>query len=133
MEEDIQTSKNTSPALGSDTAPDDTNNDILEKSSSDAEGDVSTQNANPGTTHAAEQGPADLGLDPDAIDVDLNHHRLVKIEGLECLHQVESLCLRWNLIPKIENLHMLTTLKVLELYDNQISVIENLDALVNLE
>jgi hypothetical protein len=48
-------------------------------------------------------------LDPEAIDVDLNHGKIAK-----------TLCLRWNLIKKIENLSMLTTLKELELYDNQV-------------
>ena len=59
-------------------------------------------------------------LDPDAIDVDLNHGKISKIENLEGLTCVETLCLRWNLIKKIENLSMLTTLKELELYDNQV-------------
>jgi Leucine-rich repeat (LRR) protein len=59
-------------------------------------------------------------LDPDAFDVDLNHGRIAKIENLEGLRQVETLCLRWNLIKKIENLSMLTTLKELEFYDNQV-------------
>ncbi|MPC73395.1 Protein phosphatase 1 regulatory subunit 7 [Portunus trituberculatus] len=72
-------------------------------------------------------------LDPNAVDVDLNHRRIDKIKNLESLRCVETLCLRWNLIKKIENLHTLTMLKELELYDNQITVIENLSALVNLE
>ena len=59
-------------------------------------------------------------LDPEAIDVDLNHGKIAKIENLEGLVCVETLCLRWNLIKKIENLSMLTTLKELELYDNQV-------------
>lgn len=72
-------------------------------------------------------------LDPDAYEVDLNHGRIGKLENLECLHQVEGLYLRWNMIKKIENIQTLTTLRELELYDNQITVIENLDTLVNLE
>lgn len=72
-------------------------------------------------------------LDPEALEVDLNHGKIAKLENLECLRQVEALYLRWNLIKKIENLHSLVTLKELELYDNQLTVIENLDALVNLE
>ena len=59
-------------------------------------------------------------LDPEAVDVDLNHGRIAKIENLEGLRQVETLSLRWNLIKKIENLSMLTTLRELELYDNQV-------------
>jgi len=59
-------------------------------------------------------------LDPEAVDVDLNHGRIAKIENLEGLRQVETLCLRWNLIKKIENLSTLTTLRELELYDNQV-------------
>lgn len=66
-------------------------------------------------------------------EVDLNHRRIAKIENLETLTCVETLCLRWNLIKKIENLHALIMLKELELYDNQITLIENLTPLVNLE
>ena len=73
-------------------------------------------------------------LDPDTIDLDLNHGRIGKIENLEPLTQLETLCLRWNMIKKIENLSTLgSTLTELELYDNQITVLENLDSLVNLE
>ena len=73
-------------------------------------------------------------LDPDTIDLDLNHGRIGKIENLEPLTQLETLCLRWNMIKKIENLNTLgSTLTELELYDNQITVLENLDSLVNLE
>ena len=32
--------------------------------------------------------------DPDAIDVDFNHGRIAKIENLEILTRVETLCLR---------------------------------------
>ena len=70
---------------------------------------------------------------PDTVDLDLNHHRIGKIENLDGLGQLETLCLRWNLIKKIENLSMLSTLRELELYDNQITVIENLNGLMNLE
>ena len=59
-------------------------------------------------------------LDPAAIDVDLNHGKIAKIENLEALTCVETLCLRWNLIKQIENLSTLTTLRELELYDNQV-------------
>ena len=72
-------------------------------------------------------------LDPEALEVDLNHGKIAKLENLECLQQVEGLYLRWNLIKKIENIQTLLTLKELELYDNQLTVIENLDTLVNLE
>ena len=72
-------------------------------------------------------------LDPEALEVDLNHGKIAKLENLECLQHVEGLYLRWNLIKKIENIHTLVTLKELELYDNQLTVIENLDTLVNLE
>jgi hypothetical protein len=77
----------------------------------------------------------DVGeLDLDADVVDLNHHKLIKIdERIQQLRCVEVLTLRWNLIKKIENLSALVTLTELELYDNQITVIENLDGLVNLE
>ena len=71
--------------------------------------------------------------DPTALEVDLNHGKISKLENLDCLTQVEGLYLRWNLIKKIENLQTLVTLKELELYDNQLTKIENLDALVNLE
>ena len=88
-----------------------------------------------------EQEPAEIEetvdmriLDPDTIDLDLNHGRIGKIENLEPLTQLETLCLRWNMIKKIENLNTLgSTLTELELYDNQITVLENLDSLVNLE
>ena len=66
-------------------------------------------------------------------DVDLNHSRIGKIENLEVLVRVETLCLRQNLIKRIENLQHNATLTELDLYDNQISKIEHLDALVNLE
>lgn len=88
---------------------------------------------NPVPDLAEEQPPESFELDPEAIEVDLNHFRLRQIEHLEVLTQVEILCLRWNFIKKIENLSTITTLKELELYDNQISKIENLDQLVNLE
>ena len=71
-------------------------------------------------------------VEPDAYDVDLSHGKIAKIENLEALTRVETLCFRWNLIKKIENLSGLTTLTELDLYDNQLSVIENLEALVNL-
>lgn len=72
-------------------------------------------------------------IDPDCIELDLNHGRINKIQNLEPLTQIENLYFRWNLISKIENLDTLVTLKELELYDNQITKIENLGALVNLE
>lgn len=82
-----------------------------------------------------ENDPGELPyvLDPEAEEVDLNHHKISIIEDFEPLVCVKYLCLRWNLIKKIENLSTLTTLTKLELSDNQITVIENLDALVNLE
>lgn len=83
---------------------------------------------------AVEESSSELViLDPDALEVDLNHGKIAKLENLECLHRVEGLYLRWNLIKKIENLQTLVTLRELELYDNQLTVIENLDTLVNLE
>jgi len=77
----------------------------------------------------------DVGeLDLDAEVVDLNHHKLVRIdERIGQLRCVEVLTLRWNLIKKIENLNTLTSLTELELYDNQLTEIENLDGLVNLQ
>jgi hypothetical protein len=63
-------------------------------------------------------------LDPEAVDVDLNHGKIAKIENLEPLKCVETLCLRWNLIKKIENLSTLTTLRELELYDNQVNILQ---------
>ncbi|XP_077292848.1 uncharacterized protein LOC143915901 [Arctopsyche grandis] len=74
-----------------------------------------------------------LVLDPETLELDLNHRRMRKIQDLEPLTKLERLCLRWNLIKKIENLNTLTTLVELEFYDNQITCIENLDCLVNLE
>ena len=90
------------------------------------------------TESVEESAPAEeeqelIILDPEAIDIDLNHGKIGKIENLENLRNVETISLRWNLIKKIENLSTLTTLKELELYDNQISKLENLDCLVNLE
>lgn len=72
-------------------------------------------------------------IDPECEDLDLNHHRIVKIQNFEPLTKLKKLCLRWNLIKKIENLSTLTTLTELELYDNQITEIENLEALTNLQ
>lgn len=72
-------------------------------------------------------------IDPETLELDLNHGRIGKMENLEPLTQIERLFLRWNLIKKIENVSTLVTLKELELYDNQITKIENLGALVNLE
>lgn len=72
-------------------------------------------------------------IDPDSEELDLNHHKIMKIQDFEPLTKLKKLCLRWNLIKKIENLSMLTTLVELEFYDNQITEIENLEALVNLE
>lgn len=72
-------------------------------------------------------------VDPETLELDLNHGRIGKLENLEPLQCIERLYLRWNLIKKIEGLSTLTTLVELELYDNQITKIENLDALVNLE
>lgn len=66
-------------------------------------------------------------------EVDMNHHKIGRLENLEPLTKVERLYLRWNLIKKIENLETLVTLRELELYDNQITTLENLDNLVNLE
>lgn len=72
-------------------------------------------------------------IDPETEELDLNHHRIAKIQDFEPLTKLKKLCLRWNLIRKIENLSTLTTLTELELYDNQITEIENLEALTNLE
>lgn len=72
-------------------------------------------------------------IDPDSEELDLNHHKIMKIQDFEPLTKLKKLCLRWNLIKKIENLSTLTTLTELELYDNQITEIENLEALTNLE
>lgn len=72
-------------------------------------------------------------IDIDSEELDLNHHRLTKIQDFEQLTKVKKLCLRWNLIKKIENLSTLTTLTELELYDNQITEIENLETLTNLQ
>jgi len=72
-------------------------------------------------------------LDPEAEEVDLNHHRIKKIENFNPLVKVKNFCLRWNLIKKIENLSELTTLTTLDLSDNQITTLENLESLVNLE
>jgi protein phosphatase 1 regulatory subunit 7 len=72
-------------------------------------------------------------VDPETLELDLNHGRIDKLQNLEPLTQIERLYLRWNLITKIENLDTLVTLRELELYDNQIVKMENLDALVNLE
>jgi len=80
-----------------------------------------------------EEGVELVVLDPETLDVDLNHGKIAKIENLEHLRKVETISLRWNLIKKIENVHTLTTLTELELYDNQITKLENLDALVNLQ
>ncbi|EYC28373.1 hypothetical protein Y032_0007g3188 [Ancylostoma ceylanicum] len=74
-----------------------------------------------------------IEVDRDAISLDLTRTRLMRIEGFEFLHKIESLCLRWNLLKKIEGLDTLTTLTYLDLYDNQIEKIENLSTLVNLE
>jgi protein phosphatase 1 regulatory subunit 7 len=71
-------------------------------------------------------------IDPGALDVDLNHCGLRRIERLEELTQVESLCLRQNYISKIEGLETLTTLTDLDLYDNRLARIESLDNLTNL-
>ena len=72
-------------------------------------------------------------IDPESEELDLNHHRIAKIQDFEPLTKLKKLCLRWNLIKKIENLSTLSTLTELELYDNQITEIENLEALTNLE
>lgn len=72
-------------------------------------------------------------INPDILELDLNHGRINKLENLEPLICLERLYLRWNLITKIENLDTLVTLKELELYDNQITKLENLGGLVNLE
>lgn len=85
-------------------------------------------------------------------EIDLNHGRIEKIEGLERFTKVqvrllscflvqsskvlpfEKICFRQNLLTKIENLHSLaSTLVELDFYDNQITKIENLKLLVNLE
>ncbi len=74
-----------------------------------------------------------MGEDPDILDLDLNHERIGRIENLDGLRCLETLCLRWNLIKRIENLDCLAeTLTELDLYDNQIGEIECLGALVNL-
>lgn len=72
-------------------------------------------------------------IDPDCLELDLNHGRINKLQYLEPLTCVEKLYFRWNFITKIENLDHLVTLKELELYDNQITKIENLGCLMNLE
>ena len=71
------------------------------------------------TESVEESAPAEeeqelIILDPEAIDIDLNHGKIGKIENLENLRNVETMSLRWNLIKKIENLSTLTTLKELE-------------------
>ncbi len=74
-----------------------------------------------------------VGDDPDLLDLDLNHERIGRIENLDGLRRVETVCLRWNLIKRVENLDCLAdTLTELDLYDNQIAELENLGSLVNL-
>ena len=51
-----------------------------------------------------EEGVELIVLEQDAIDVDLNHGKIARIENLEHLTHVETISLRWNLIKKIENL-----------------------------
>ena len=87
--------------------------DTQEAARSDVESDVEV-------SEKEEEAEELCILDPEAIDVDLNHCRIAKIEHLEGLKQVETLCLRWTLIKTIENVSMLTTLRELELYDNQV-------------
>lgn len=92
--------------------------------------DESKENAKPpreaaaatdGDAVNAEDEVETIELDPKSKDVDLTRRRIKKIEGFEFLSQVETLCLRWNLISKIENLASLTRLTELDLYDNQVS------------
>lgn len=59
-------------------------------------------------------------VEPDIKSLDLTRRRIPKIEGLDFLSHIETLCLRWNLLKRIENLEKLTTLTELDLYDNQV-------------
>ena len=52
-----------------------------------------------------EEGVELVVLESDAVDVDLQHGKIARIENLEHLTQVETISLRWNLIKKIENLN----------------------------
>uniref|UniRef100_A0A915EFB6 Uncharacterized protein n=1 Tax=Ditylenchus dipsaci TaxID=166011 RepID=A0A915EFB6_9BILA len=58
-------------------------------------------------------------IHPDVKELDLTRTRSKKIEGLDHLKKINSLCFRWNLLSKIENLSNLVTLTELDLYDNQ--------------
>lgn len=72
-----------------------------------------------------------------AQELDLNHGRFEEIPAvLTRFTQMQSLCMRQNLLPAITNLSapaMVQALTQIDLYDNQIEVISGLDALVNLE
>jgi len=65
--------------------------------------------------------------------VNLEHRRIGEIRDFDCLSQVESLCLRNNMIRNVQNVLTLTNLTELDLYDNLIKKIENIETLVNLE
>uniref|UniRef100_A0A6P7GVX6 Dynein axonemal assembly factor 1 homolog n=1 Tax=Diabrotica virgifera virgifera TaxID=50390 RepID=A0A6P7GVX6_DIAVI len=97
---------------------------------------TTSNNAADGDHNEGNRGPTtnDITIiDPECLELDLNHGRVDKLQNFEPLTCIERLYLRWNLITKIENLDTLTTLIELELYDNQITKIENLGCLVNLE
>lgn len=70
-------------------------------------------------------------------ELDLNHGRFEEIPAaLARFTQMQSLCMRQNLLTAITNLtapSMIETLTQVDLYDNQIDVINGLDALINLE
>jgi len=74
----------------------------------------------------------DLDLDFESGDVDLNHARIKSIDSVDWsrFSEIESLCLRNNLISSLRGLEPLApSLRELDLHDNQLTKIENLEIL----
>ena len=65
--------------------------------------------------------------------LNLNNNRLLLIEGLEALRNLEELYLGGNKIRRIINLDSNPHLKVLALENNLLQTIENLSKLISLE
>lgn len=92
-------------------------NEVVEKENPDEEEEEILE---VGPNHANKTLNLFFQVDQDIEMLDLTRRRMKKIEGMEFMRNLKSLCMRWNLLKKVENLQALTTLVELDLYDNQV-------------
>ncbi|KAI7898728.1 uncharacterized protein BX663DRAFT_564532 [Cokeromyces recurvatus] len=108
------------------------NKDVI-VSNNNFESEVEDSEAEDEVEENTEEGLLDEYPD-DAEDIDCIHMRVTSIPNLrlERFNNLQSICLRQNLIIDIEGLDSLSQLKELDLYDNKISHMRGLNNLTQL-